>query len=176
MSDVVDLESYRAKAATQRGFGPWEKRFGETYGENTGIGDLSNKTLYALALPGQESNTAFYELIMGILGLGHAAKFYYLDKKDQLKIIDIHLFLADMVRFEMMHRLGWTENRPGEHMGLLDIVQKFDQIKEIFRKTPPRLSSTHPEFLSYSSLTKGDRESFIRRLLPKALEAFKQIL
>ena len=67
MGKVVDLKEYQTRAVEQKGFGPWRKRFGESYGERTGPSDLSDRTVYLLALPGQDSTIAFYELIMGIL-------------------------------------------------------------------------------------------------------------
>ncbi|UCE55751.1 MAG: hypothetical protein JSV31_09955, partial [Desulfobacterales bacterium] len=93
MTKIVNLQTYRNKALEQRSFGPWQKRFGETYGIQTMLSDLSDKTLYYLALPGDNSSNAFYEFIMGVLYLGPAPKFHYLENKDQLMVVDIHLFL-----------------------------------------------------------------------------------
>jgi hypothetical protein len=173
MADIVNLKSYRTKAVQKRGLAPWEKRFGETFKEHTCFPDLSEKTIYALAVPGEGSNTAFYELIMGILNIGKPAKFYYLEKDEQLRVVDIHLFLADQVRFEMMRRLQWLNSNPCDTYALLDMVQDFDRLRELCRSAPPQLSPLHPEFKIYNALTEGDKESFVRRLLPKALEAFK---
>ncbi len=66
MTNVVDILAYRAKAVEQRAFGPWEKRFGESYHINTKLSDLSDTALHFLAQPGENSAVAFYELIMGI--------------------------------------------------------------------------------------------------------------
>ena len=60
-------QTYRNKALEQRSFGPWQKRFGETYRIRTRLSDLSEKTLYYLALPGDNSSNAFYEFIMGVI-------------------------------------------------------------------------------------------------------------
>ena len=111
MTKVVDLETYRTKAVEERGFSAWRNRFGQSYGAKTRLADLSDSTLYFLALPGEETAGAFYELIMGVLGLGEAPRFYYLSNADQMRVVDIHFFLADQVRFEMMHRLGWVSSR-----------------------------------------------------------------
>ena len=61
---------------------------------------------------------------MGILGLGAAPKFNYLDREEQMMVVDIHLFLADQVRFEMMRRLGWLDNFTCERYRLLEMVQE----------------------------------------------------
>ncbi|MDY6950962.1 MAG: hypothetical protein SWE60_05580, partial [Thermodesulfobacteriota bacterium] len=75
MPKVVDLQDYRTKSAEHRAFAPWSQRFGESYGAETRFSDLTDRTLYFLARPGEETAMAFYELIMGVLGLGAAPKF-----------------------------------------------------------------------------------------------------
>ena len=176
MTKIVNLQSYRNKALEQRSFGPWQKRFGETYGIRTRLSDLSEKTLYYLALPGDNSSNAFYEFIMGVLGLGPASKFHYLENKAQLMVVDIHLFLADQVRFELMRRLGWLQRFSTESNTLLETAQKSEKLKAVSKKAPPVLAEIHPEYHEYQKLTHGDKEVFIRRLLQEALEVFKKRL
>jgi hypothetical protein len=176
MAKIVNLQSYRAKASEQRSFGPWQKRFGETYKSLTRLSDLSDKTLYYLALPGDNSSNAFYEFIMGALELGSGPKFHYLDNEDQLRVVDIHLFLADQVRFELMRRLGWLQNFPAGNNTLLEMVQKTDELKAASREIPPALVESHPEYNDYQKLTRGDKEVLIRRLLQEALDVFKKRL
>ena len=94
MTKVVDLQAYRTKALEQRGFGPWQKRFGESFNSKTRIAGLSDSTLYYLAQPGESSSIAYYEFIMGILDLGPASKFHYLGNRDQMIVVDIHLFFG----------------------------------------------------------------------------------
>ena len=172
MTKVVNLEAYRNKVDSEKGFGAWHRRFGETYSEKTRLADLSDKTLYSLARPGEETAYAFYELILGVLGLGEAPKFFYLSNKDQMLVMDIHLFLADQVRLEMMRRLGWLTGFVGEKYTLLEMVRKAEQVKAECKGEPPRLSEARPDFEDYSRLTSGDKEMFLRRKLREALEAF----
>jgi hypothetical protein len=176
MTKIVDLQTYRVKAVEQRGFGPWKKRFGESFDAQTGLADLSDQTLLFLAQPGEPSSVAYYEVIMGVLNLGPAAKFHYLGNMEQMLVVDLHLFLADQVRFEMMRRLGWLEDFEGLKYSLLELIQKFDEIKEHCRLNPPVLATVTPEFAAYSRLTFGDKEVFIRRMLNQALDAFKERL
>lgn len=176
MTKVVDLQSYRIKTVEQRGFGPWKKRFGESFDSKTRVADLSDQTLYFLAQPGEPSSVAYYEVIMGFLNLGSAAKFHYLGNQDQMLVVDLHLFLADQIRFEMMRRLGWIKDFEGLKYSILELVQKFDSAKEDCRINPPVLSALNPGFAEYSRLTFGDKEVFIRRLLNQALDAFKKRL
>jgi hypothetical protein len=176
MTKIVDLQSFRDKALEQRSFGPWQKRFGESYGVGCRIADLSDKTLFFLAQPGENSSIAFYEMIMGALDWGPAAKFYYLSNADQMRVVDIHLLIADQVRFELMRRLGWVQGLPCGDRSLVEMVLKSDQTKRAVRSSPPELNESHPEYGAYKQLAVGDREVFIRRLLREALEEFKKQL
>ena len=173
MTKIVDLETYRTRAIEQRSFGLWQKRFAETFDSTTRLEDLSDATLYFLAQPGELSSGAYYEVIMGVLGLGTATKFYYLKNSDQMRVVDIHLLLADQVRFEMMRRLKWITGFEGVKYSILEFIQKFDTVKEMCRANPPLLSSSNSSYAEYNELTPGDKEVFIRRMLQDALEAFK---
>ena len=173
MSRILDLESYRDKVVEAKAFGPWQKRFGESYGTATRLADLSDDTLYFLAKPGEEAAAAFYELIMGVLGLGKGAKFYYLGETDQLAVVDRHLFLADQVRFELMRRLGWLTSFPGESRTLLQVVLNYDTVKAEIREQSATLSESHPDYAAYNELSPADKQVFLRRRLLKALEAFR---
>lgn len=174
MTKVVDLHNYRRQVLEKRGFGPWQKRFSESYNSRTRPSDLSDKTLYYLSQPGENSSNAYYELIMGILDLGPSAEFHYLDNRDQMRVVDIHLFLADQLRFEMMQRLNWLLSYGGSTYSLLEMIQEFNTIKTICRQNPPDLARSNPSYSEYSQLTDGDKEVFIRRLLQEALDRFKE--
>jgi hypothetical protein len=176
MTKIVDLQTYRTRALELRGFGPWQKRFGESFDSTTRMIDLSDQTLYYLAQPGESSSVAYYEFIMGVLDLGAAPKFHYLGNSDQMLVVDIHLFLADQTRFEMMQRLKWIGTFEGGKYSLLSMVQEFEKIRTKCREHPPALADSNPEYSTYTQLTPGDKEVFIRRMLQEALEAFKERL
>jgi len=176
MTKVVDLHDYRTKALEQRAFGPWEKRFGGNYDATICPSDLPDKTLYFLAQPGEDRSLAYYELIMGILDFGPAAKFNYLASEQQMRVVEIHLFLADQLRFEMMRRLKWLETLPCQNESLVEMVQDFDRVKTKCREKPPELSASHPGHTAYRKLTRRDKKTFIRQLLREALEDFQNQL
>lgn len=176
MVKIFKLVNLRTKALEQKAFGPWKKQFGDSFTHETRISDISDKTLLYLSQPGEESANAFYGLIMGVLDLGSSEKFDYLDKKDQLYVMEIHLFLSDLSRFEMMRRLGWIDPLSCAKNSLIDLVKNFDTHKNFCRQTPPQLSKTHPDFYAYINLHERDREGFIRRLLPGALDIFQRKL
>lgn len=176
MSKIVDLQSYRTKAEEQRCFGPWHQRFNEAYDARTKLADLSDTTLFHLSQPGENSTIAFYELIMGILDLRSAAKFHYLANRDQMIVVDIHLFLADHVRFEMMRRLQWLAPLPLGEYSLIKMVKDFENLKTMSKNNPPELVKSHPEHNAYQNQAAGDKEVFIRRMLSDALDEFKKRL
>lgn len=174
MTKIINLQLYRAIALEKRIFGPWQKRFGETYGLKTRLSDLSDKVLYHLAQPGEPSSVSYYELIMGVLDFGTAPDFHYLSNEKKMLVVDSHLFLADQVRFEMMWRLGWIKAFEGKKFGLIEMVQNFENIRTKCREKPPELDESNPDYHAYIRLTHGDKEVFIRRMLQKAIEAFKE--
>ncbi|MEJ5357188.1 MAG: hypothetical protein WHT06_00815 [Desulfobacterales bacterium] len=172
-SKVVDLAAFRRKTLAQKAFGPWRARFGEEYGVETRPADLSDRTLLFLATPGDESANAFYELILGALDLGPAPRFFYLDNEEQLRVVDIHLVLADLVRFELMRRIGWLKAVPASELPLVELIRRFEEQRAALRDRPPELAESHPGYEAYRSLPRGDREVFIRRLLREAIEVFR---
>jgi hypothetical protein len=93
-----------------------------------------------------------------------------------MTVVDIHLFLADQVRFEMMHRLEWIMNFEGERYSLMELVQEFDRIKTNCKAKPPQLSRSNADYAAYTQLTDGDKEVFIRQMLQAALDAFQRRL
>ena len=173
MGEIVDLQSYRNRALEARAFAPWKKRFGEDFGDKPRLPDLSDATLMKLAQPGEEGVLAYYELVMTVLDIGEGIQFSSLEKGEQLQVVDIHLFLADQVRFELMRRLGWLKDYPGLAIPIVTLVAGFDRLRETAAASPPTLSESRPDFDEYQRLTGREQESFIRRLLPSALEAFR---
>ncbi len=176
MAEIVDLAGYRSRLLAQKAFGAWSRRFGEAYGETTRLEDLSDKCLYALALPGEKGNAAYYELIMGVLELGAASLFPYLDSGDKMQVVDIHLFLADQVRFEMMRRLGWLSGFATQTFGLIQMVRELDRVKMAVAGQAPQLAAGHPQYEHYQRLHQREKETFVRRKLPDALATFQQHL
>ncbi len=173
MPKLVDLHDYRTKVVEQKVIGPWKKRLSETYHSETRLSDLSDRTLYFLAQPGEDSSIAYYELIMGVLYLGPATKFNYLASEQQMRVVDIHLFLAEQMRFEMMRRLKWLAALPCQESSIIAMVQTYEQMRTKCRDNPPGLAPSHPGSEAYRQLATRDKEVFIRQLLREALEEFQ---
>jgi hypothetical protein len=173
VAKIVDIKAYRTQSFEKRAFGAWQNRFKESFHQNTRIADLSHGTLYLLAVPGDDNAIPFYEVIMGILDLGEASEFFFLDDADKMAVVDIHLYLADHVRFEMMRRLGWIVRYPCQRHTVVEMVTQFKDINASCRKTVPELAKTHPDFSTYDQLITREKQVFIRKMLGDALQAFK---
>jgi hypothetical protein len=172
LARVIDIFKGKSQIVARKGFQNWEHRFSEHFDEDTRIADLTNATLAKLIRGGEEAAMPIYELVMGVLGLGHGARFYYLDPKEKMIVMDISLFLLDQFRFHAMHRLGWVEDFPTFHISLVDLVREYDERHAPKKHHAPALVPAHPGFGDYLAAFDGDRGPFIRKLVPQALETF----
>ena len=66
-------------------------------------------------------------------------------------------------------REGWLEGYPGEDMGLVDLVTRFDSLAPRLQADTPSLSRDHPSYERFSRMKTLEREEFIRKMIPKAL-------
>lgn len=173
MSKILNLEKEKRSLAAKRGFHSWLDRFAEPLDESIGLQDLSDSTLCTLIQPGSDSSMIIYEFIMGVKGLGKGPRFHFLENQHKMAIMDITLFLLDQLRFEAMRRLGWIDAYPTMTTPLVDMVVQFDSRFAADRHQTPSLSPTHPRYEEYRDTFEGDRASFIRRLIPEALQAFE---
>ena len=174
MAEIVQLAQYREKSALRDGFHLLRSRFDQDFDACTHFSDLAPKVLYQLALPNDSSMQLLCGMILGFLGFGAAATFDAMDSSVQKEVVDLHLFVSDQIRFEMMYRLGWLGNVPGRQLSIYAMVRDSGYAQRLCRHNPPRLSSDHPDFHSYHALIERDRQVFIRRLMPAALEAFQK--
>jgi hypothetical protein len=92
----------------------------------------------------------------------------------QNHILDIHLFISDQIRFEMMFRLGWLERFVGNHASLFEMVTAFVRVHKRCRDRPPLLAKDHADYEAYAELIERDQQVFIRRMMIPALEEFKK--
>lgn len=172
MAEIVQLANYRSQVLLRDGFAVWRQKFPGCYNANTCLKDLSAKMLCRLAEPGDERSDSLYGMIIGFLGYGETL-FSDLDAKVQSRVIDIHLFLADHIRFEIMARLEWLTQYRGNQYPFFEVVRRWEQVKAIDKQNPPMLSKSHPDYPHYKNLIQHDQQVFIRRLLPAAMKVFK---
>lgn len=170
MSQVIELEKARLSFAARRGYRNWISTFDEEFDVSTKLSDLSVVTLAYLAHAQDRSTFYLYDLIMNIEGLGSGLEFNQLPGDKKMAVIDRYLFVLDRIRFECMKRLGWLDSYPGEVLPLVEMIARFEEIAPALHARIPLLSKRHPAFETYSSLNSFDQETFIRKLIPKALK------
>ncbi|MHC1726047.1 MAG: hypothetical protein AB9866_08605 [Syntrophobacteraceae bacterium] len=175
MAIVFDINECRRRLTAKKGFGPWSRRFNLGFNDTTSIRELDNEVVKYLIHGGDDSAIALYELIMGVKGLGQGTRFYYLDNDNKMAVTDITLFLLDQLRFEAMFRLGWLNDYPTLIIPLLDLIQGFKAQFSAARHQSPVLSAAHPRYREYLSEYEGDRNSFVRKLIPDAIQIFSSM-
>ena len=170
MSRVIELEKAKLNIAAKRGYRSWTGAFKERFGVETKLSDISVETLARLAQAEEKSSFYLYDLIMNLDGLGSGSEFHELPGNKKMAVIDRYLFILDRIRFECMKRLGWLDSYPGEDLSLVEMVTRFEQIAPALHARVPVLSKDHPGYEKFCSLNSFDQETFIRKLIPKALK------
>ena len=173
MAEVIQLESFKRKQAAIRGFKSWSRRFDEELNEQTKLSDLSDNTLAFLISPGDENIFALYELVMGVRDLGTSTDFFHLDKDEKMEVIDGSIYLLDQLRFESMRRLGWLVSNYGQHLPIVELVEQYSHLGLQGRTSIPLLSTSHPKYAMYQKCSDFDKETFVRKLIPEAIDEFK---
>jgi hypothetical protein len=169
---IVNLSEQRRNMAARRGFQSWEHRFGEVCDARTRLSDLSDASLGELIRGGADGSMPLYDCIMGVLGMGLGPRFYYLENKERLFVMDIALFLLDQLRFQAMRRLSWVDDSPLFHIPIVDLILDFSGKYVSMQHWTPTMASSHPTYVDYMETFEADRGSFVRRLIPQVLEQF----
>lgn len=172
MAEVIQLDSFKRKQAAIRGFSSWSRRFGEKLDEQTKLSDLSDKSLLFLISPGDQNIFALYELVMGVKNLGTASDFFNLDKPGKMEVIDISIHLLDQLRFECMRRLNWLESFPEQTVPIVDLIDQYPALKHQGSASIPPMNESHPKYQVYENLADLEKETFIRKQIPEAIEEF----
>ncbi|HDM77106.1 MAG TPA: hypothetical protein ENG51_11665 [Deltaproteobacteria bacterium] len=172
MADVIFLDRFKRESVATKALEYWNKRFPEKLGVDTRFSDLTDSTLAFLIQSREESSWATYELIMAMKNLGGKARFFFMEDKEKIVIIELGMFLLDQFRFECLKRLGWIESYPAEEYPILELIDNYDVLSGKIRNTNPLLSRNHPQYEEFERATKLDKEVIIRRLFPEALKVF----
>ncbi|MDY6971881.1 MAG: hypothetical protein SV775_06085 [Thermodesulfobacteriota bacterium] len=176
MSQVIDLEEGRLLLMVKRSFRNWKSRFKEEFGRETRLSQISTATLSYLAQGRDKGTFYLYDLIMNLNNLGSGFEFNELSPKKKMAVIDQYLFLLDRVRLECMKRMGWLDSYPGDEFALVELIAQFDKLAPGLQARVPNLSRNHPDYMRYAAMDTLDREAFVRKLIPKALEEIQYYL
>ena len=174
MGMILDLQQQRRHLLAKRGFETWTRRFSDSFDEQTCVGDLSDTALRTLIQSEEASSLLLYGLILGFTGRGKGAKFFDLESRARLEVMDTSLFLLDQLRFEVMRRLGWVDPSPFCLVPLLDLVERFSAVYSEMKNQTPGLLKSHPRYFEYQEVFEGDRAVFVRKLIPDAIQAFQE--
>jgi hypothetical protein len=172
MVKILDMFEQKRHLGAKKGFGPWSNRFRIRFDDRTSIHQLDNSVLKYLIRGDGDSSDALYDLIMGITGLGPGHRFQYLESAMRMVVTDMTLFLLDLLRFEAMYRLGWLDDYPLLSRPIVDLVQGFEKESAAAKQQCPSLAPAHPSYALYLSQFESDRNSFVRRLIPDAIQKF----
>ena len=173
MSDIIHLDQYKRKQQARQCFKFWNAQFRESFDETTKIGDLSDKVLLFVASPGEKSAGAVYQLIEQVKypesGLEERDA-----QKLEMDLMDIHLHVADIFRYEMMYRLDWIESYPKMDCPILELIEAIEPGSKDMFSNPPDLKSDHPQYPEFEKLIPRERELLIRKLFVNALIEFNK--
>jgi hypothetical protein len=113
---------------------------------------------------------------MGVKDLGTSSDFFNLDRSLKMEVIDISIYLLDQLRFECMRRLNWLASDCPPQLSLLQLVEHYPTLTGDGRRMIPALSVSHPNYETYERLSELEKETFVRKQIPAAIESFKRRL
>lgn len=174
MADITYLDSYKSQRMNDRIHHFWQEQFSEVYNSQFGFTSISDKSLLFLAQPDEKSTFLLFQLIIHALELNPSDDFSTLQSSQKSKVLDIQLFLADRIRFEMMKRLGWLENYNGQSTSIMEIISEFGRFQYKDNQHPPQLSKNHQNYREFLELIDRDKGVFVRKLFPDLIEAFEK--
>ena len=169
MTEIIDLREKRAHKMAGKAFRNWRKRFGEEFGMDTRISDISMPTLAFLASGGEDATFYIYDLVMNLLSGASGLQFESLSADEKIRVTERYFFLLDQFRFECMKRIGWIRNCPGENYRIVELIGSFDTVAPGLQACTPMLSESHPRYGEFAELRAIERESFVRGLIPDVL-------
>ncbi len=173
MGELIALEEKRRRLRARRAFHLWERRFGRIFDENTSVRDLPDDVLAVLVQPGDVCTRLVQSLVVKVMTGEEAADLEGLTPSQKIRAIDLTLLVVDQIRFECMRRLGWVEPDPRAERPIVDLLMGFLNGDVSGAQQTPSILPSHPLYAEYERTFVGDRGAFVRRLIPRAIEEFK---
>lgn len=174
MAEIIDLRERREIIRGSQLLVEWARALGFSIGPECSIGDLPDSLLWLLAKADPKGQSELEKLIL-LVRKGKKAPSKILDPEERIELLDVTLFLLDHIRFECMRRLGWIETMEANKIPLAKLLsESVEGLKEM--KQIPSLKEDNPNFYRFQSLPTMEKDSFIRRQIPQALEIFRRRL
>jgi hypothetical protein len=171
MADVIDFEEFKVIKRKRDRFSTWFSRLGYLPDPDFTIKDLPDHVLLSLAEAGCPGNALLDELILNVWGEPHRDS-RSLPLVKRMRLIDVSLFLIDNFRFECMFRLGWVEEFQARSIPISQLIIMGEQERKPL-KVVPRLTQRHPHHQRFVKMMERERDGFLRRMIPSALEQFR---
>lgn len=175
-AEVVSLEQARRDKEARAAFGRWQRRLGHQPAAQAGLADLPGAALHQLAELGHQATLALYDVVLGVRGLGPGERYPDLEARQKLEALDVFLFLADQVRFEVMVRLGWLSAGPLRGRGIIEMAKDYRRFQAEASREPLRLTKAYPSYDQVERRMGIEPEAVVRSVIPQALAAFKEAL
>ncbi|SMC22571.1 hypothetical protein SAMN02746041_01518 [Desulfacinum hydrothermale DSM 13146] len=174
MGEVVNFKNHRHEKAAARAFRIWRPLLGRHVRLDAGTcwSDLPDSALFFLCRETPESKLAFYDFLMGALGLGSGHELEQQAPRDLIDLLNAYFYFLDQARFECCRRLDWTEPtglamRPLIEQVLDPAAYDYPNLMQCPVPTPQ-----HPAYEAYRAASGMDRCAVLRRWLPEAVERF----
>ena len=172
-AEVVSLEQARRDKQARAAFGRWQSRLDHRPAADTALSELPDAALHQLAELGHQATLALYDVVLGVRGLGPGERYPDLEARQKLEALDVFLFLADQVRFEVMVRLGWLNPGPVRGTSILEMAKDYRRFQVEAGRRPLRLTKAYPSYQQVERRMGMEPEAVVRSVIPQALAAFK---
>lgn len=174
MAQIIHFQERTPEAKRGQLLARWALEMGYGISPRATLADIPDRLLLALAESDPRGESLLEELVCLLL-LGKKQAVTALPPQMRMRILEFSLLLLDLVRFECMARLHWIEPQAARQFSLVGILSKepgeFKGLKE-----PAGLTKDHPHFHKFQALPMVEREAFVRRMIPQALELFRRRL
>jgi hypothetical protein len=172
VAEIIDLEERKRSMGAARLLVEWARALGFSIGPQCSLMELPDKLLWLLAKADPRGQSELEDLIVRVRR-GKKKTSAVLGPRERMEILDVTLFLLDQIRFECMTRLGWIEPLETRQIPLAEILSRpVERLKEL--KQTPKLRQDNPSFHRFQALPLLEKETFIRKQIPQALEIFRR--
>jgi hypothetical protein len=172
MADIIQLRPRGGNRKERQALRQWARRLGYDLDPAVCIAGLPDTLLLALAEGDAEGSALLDELIVAVR-TGFPRDVRSLPSRTRLQVLDLALFMIDQLRFECMTRLGWIDPLPAREIALIHLIQSDATTLRRLRTTP-LLREDHPHHHSFRGFLDMEKETFLRRQIPAALEQFRR--
>lgn len=174
MAEIIHFQERTLEAQKGRLLAKWALGMGYRISTKVAVAGLPDRLLLLLA-ESDPRGTSLLEELVSLMVLGKKQPVTLLAPHTRMRILEVSLCVLDLVRFECMTRLGWIEPQPARQIPLVEILSKEPrELKEL--TSPLRLRQDHPYYHRFEALPLLEREAFLRRMIPQALELFRREL